>query len=250
MIKPTPSFTVCAAFIFLCFGVTPQANAALVYSNFTLPCGSPGFNLTGSSISAPQTNITVGFNPQEVSIDKSVPCGHPGGGDPSLDFSNEGIPLLNNPSAGSAFSIYWGMQPPGPPIMPGAAGIQFNLPMDATGGIKPPNPNIDGSYGYNFNATDGTNIFDIFFTITGSAPMDTTSWVLQPPGPPNLPAVQFNFNFLTAGDPTLSFLVYENGQQLSFSPASNVPEPATYTLLLAGLGLIRFMARRKQDFTA
>lgn len=241
MTKLTSTFTICAALILLGIGVSPMANAALMLPNSTLADGTPVFDLVAKPPGPPvmPQEFVIGFNPI------LRPPGPPIM--PALDLANAGNPLIDNPSTSSGFSIFWGMKPPNPNI-PGS-GIQFNLPLDATGGIKPPTPNIDGSYGYDFSAADGTNIFDIFFTITGSAPMDTTSWVLKPPGPPNLPAVQFDFNFQSAGDPTLSFLVYENGQQLDFSPASSVPEPATYVMLLTGLGLVGFMARRKQNFS-
>jgi hypothetical protein len=245
MLKFTSTLTACAALLLLGIGMSPLANADPIPPNSTLIDGTSVFDLVAKPPGPPTMpqEFVIGFNP----ILK--PPGPPIM--PTLDLTNAGNPLIDNPSTSSGFSIFWGMKPPSPNI-PGPVGlpaVQFTLPMDATGGLKPPNPNIDGSYGYDFSATDGTNIFDIFFTITGSAPIDPTSWVLKPPGPPVLPAVQFDFNFLAAGDPTFSFLVYENGQQLSFSPASNVPEPATYTLLLAGLGLIGFMAHRKQNFS-
>ena len=37
---------------------------------------------------------------------------------------------------------------------------------------------------------------------------------------------------------------------LTGTPSTSVPEPATYTMLLAGLGLFCFMARRRNNFTA
>jgi hypothetical protein len=243
MSKLTSAFAASAALMLLNIGMAPLAIAAPTLSNITLPDGTPGFDLVARPPGPPvmPQEFVIGFNP----ILK--PPGPPT--IPTLDLGNAGNPLLDNPSTSSGFSLFWGMRPPGPPIIPGAVGsnIQFNLPVDATGGFKPPTPNIDGSYGYSFNATDGTNNFDIFFTITGSAPMDTSSWVLQPPGPPNLPAVQFNFSFQQLADPTLSFSVYENGQQLNFSPVDPVPEPQTYAMLLAGLGLIGFTVHRRKN---
>ena len=241
MSRLTSIFAARAAFILLGIGMAPVANAALMASNATLADGSPGFNLVEKDPGPTQSPVDflVGFNAVQVS---------PGPINlPTLDLGDASSPLLNNPATGTSFSIFWGMANPGPSQLPA---VQFTLPTDPAGGLHPPNPNLDGSYGYDFSATDGTNMFDIFFTITGSTAMDTASWGMVNPGPSQLPAVQFNFDFLAPADPTLSFLVYENGQQLSFSPIAAVPEPATYTMLLAGLGLIGFMARRKQIFTA
>ncbi len=41
-----------------------------------------------------------------------------------------------------------------------------------------------------------------------------------------------------------------NVDNLVLSPAAPVPEPQTYAMLLIGLGLIGFMARRREDLTA
>lgn len=240
MLKLTSTFTFCVALILLGIGMASTANADPIPSNATLPDGSPGFNLLGINPGPPDGNpgppdmqFIVGFNEQHP----------PSPNIPTIDLGNAGSPLLNNPATGTSFSIFWGMRDPGPVQLPA---VQFTLPTDpATGGLHPPNPNIDGSYGYNFGATYGGNTFDIFFTITGSTPMDTASWGMANPGPVQLPAVQFNFDFLAPADPTLYFLVYENGQQLNFSPIPPVPEPQTYAMLLPGLGLIGFMARRR-----
>jgi hypothetical protein len=132
------------------------------------------------------------------------------------------------------------------PTDPGRSSIQFNL-NDANG--RPIQPVLSGanSFNYGFSASDGTNTFNIFLTVTGASPLDPLSWGMTVPGPPDLPAVQFNFSFqaLTSGDPTLSFAVFENGQQLSFAAA--VPEPETYAMMLAGLGLLGFTARRRKQ---
>ena len=237
MTKLTSTFFACAALGLLGIGLAPMANADPIASNATLPDGSPGFNLLGANPGPPEMQFLVGFNelhPPSPNI-------------PTIDLGNAGSPLLNNPATGTSFSIFWGMVNPGPIQLPA---VQFTLPMDPAGGLKPPNPNVDGSYGYDFSATDGTNMFDIFFTITGSTPMDTASWGMINPGPSQLPAVQFNFDFMAPGDPTLSFMVTENGQQLNFSPVATVPEPETYTMLLAGLGLIGVMSRRRQELAA
>jgi hypothetical protein len=244
------------AFVFsaLVFG-SPAGSNAQTFSNFTLPGGPPGFELIGTSASGSQ-DIVVGYNPKEISVDKSVPWGHgPGGSSgptsPTLDLTDPKIPVLGNPSTSLNFGIFFGMLLPDPgtagSATAGPPGIQFNL-NDATGRPIVPVSGGANSFNYGFSASDGTNIFDIFFTVTGASPLDPLSWGMSVPGPPDLPAVQFNFSFQAPGDPTLSFSVFENGQQLEFSAA--VPEPETYAMLLAGLGLLVFAARRGKKIPA
>ena len=245
MLKSTSTFFACVALGLLGIFATSMAKADPIPSNATLPDGSPGFNLLGLNPGPPETNpgppemqFVIGFNPQKP----------PNPNTPTIDLADSGNPLIDNPAAGTGFSIFWGMVNPGPIQLPA---VQFTLPTDANGAFVPPNPctgvAATNSFCYGFSASDGTNVFDISLTITGSTPMDTGSWVSYNPGPPDLPAVQFNFDFMAPADPTLSFLVYENGQQLNFSPVSPVPEPQTYVMLLAGLGLTGFMVRRKAN---
>jgi len=243
MSKLTSTFTTCATLFLLGIGASPLANAALMFSNFTLTDGAPGFDLAARPSGPPVTpqEFFIGFNSTQM------PPGPPVV--PNLDFADAGSPLLNNPSTSSNFSVFWGMKTPNP-NSPGS-GILFNLPMNPTGGLIPPQP-VGGtnSFGYSFNATDGTNSFEIFLTITGSILNDAAGWVRIPSGYPTLPAVQFNFSLQSAVDPTRFFIVYENGQQLNFSPAATVPEPPNYTMLLSGLGVMGFTARRRKGFTA
>jgi hypothetical protein len=225
-------------------GVSGNSHALPIMPNATLPDGSPGFNLLGAETSLPAVQLPavqflVGFNAVHP----------PNPNAPTLDLTRPPNPNINNPDTGSAFSIYWGMIDPGPINLPA---IQFTgLTDPATGGLYPPSPcsSDPASFCFDFGATDGTNTFDIAFTITGATALDTASWGMANPGPTQLPAVQFNFDFmnttlLAAGDPTFAFSVTENGNPLSFS----VPEPSS--ILLIGSGIIGLFATRKIRISA
>ncbi|MEJ2574450.1 MAG: PEP-CTERM sorting domain-containing protein [Gammaproteobacteria bacterium] len=208
--------------------------SALIVPNAALYDGSPGFSLVGSpdvpNPGSPGVQLLTGFNAQSPTTS----------GLPTLDLGNAGDPLINNPDSGSTFSIFWGMELPA---------VQFNLPADANGALYPPSPCLSGSFCYNFNASDGTNSYQVSFVITGPAGAEISNWTAITNWPvldlldlasPDLPAVQFNFDLtsstlLVAADPQLSFSVTENQQPLRFS----VPEPATVFLMAAGImGLV------------
>jgi hypothetical protein len=226
------------------FGLAARSHAAIA-SSFTLPDTSQGFAIkvneaeehqggwggggsggggSGGGRSAGAREVAVGFNARSAT-------GAVGNLDfiPTLDLANPGNPVIVNPSTSSDFRIFWGILP----VDPGS--FRFTFPTVP----RPPvqiNPN---SFTYEFGAIDGTNVYDFLFTVTGSTPLDPLSWVEQVPGTPDFPAVQFDFSFQAPGDPTLAFVVTENGQTLTFSA---VPEPATLALFgmaIAGLATTR-----------
>jgi len=210
-------------------GSSGNAHALPIMPNATLPDGSPGFSLLGAETSLPAVQLPavqflVGFNAVHP----------PSPNAPTLDLADVGSPLINNPDTGSAFSIFWGMKNPGPNGLPS---VQFTLPTDPdTGLLYPPSPCLldltGNSSCYDFSAVDGNNnTFDISFTISGPTAIDPTSWVLTQPGPGQFSAIQFDFDFQAAGDPTFSFNVTENGAPLAFS----VPEPSTLFLMSSGI---------------
>jgi len=223
-------------------GASGNAHALPIMPNATLPDGSPGFSLLGTETSLPAVQLPavqflVGFNAVHP----------PNPNAPTLDLTKPPNPNINNPDTGLAFSIFWGMKQPGPIGLPA---VQFTLPTDPdTGLLYPPSPCspiladtfISGaSCSYEFSAVDGNNnTFDINFAITGPSDIDPASWVLKNPGPNGFSAVQFEFNFQAAGDPTISFNVTENGTPLAFS----VPEPST--LFLFGSGIIGLLANKQ-----
>lgn len=204
--------------------------SAVIMPNTTLYDGSPGFSLSGatefSDTGLPAVQFITGFNAQSPTASTG----------PTLDLGNANVPLINNPDTGSSFSLFWGMDLPA---------VQFVLPSDVDGVLYPPSPCLTdilntGSYCYNFDASDAVNIFHISFMFTGPTGATLSNWTAVPnPGPPGLPAVQFNFDFadttLLAGDPLLSFSVSEDGLPMRFS----VPEPGTVSLMVVGLlGLV------------
>lgn len=203
----------------LILGLGTAVQAAPIEPNALLPDDSPGFDLLGRP---PNPNLgaalLIGFNVKP-----------PNPNAPALDLADPQRPVVQpGPiSVGPGpISLYFGWKSPGP--------IQFSLPMDAFGNFYPPNPCVAGGEAvcYDFGASDGANRFDVFLQITGGT-IDPASWVMQNPGPPTLPAVQFEFVFLDLpANPALSFHVLENGEPLNFAP---VPLPAAFWCLGSGL---------------
>lgn len=218
-----------ALIVVLVFCGSGSVQAELIEPNVLLPDGSPGFALVGRP---PNPNlgaeILIGFNAKP-----------PNPSAPALDLADPQNPVATRPGPPtvSAFSLYFGWASPGP--------NQFSLPTDVLGNFYPPNPCVLTSGGeavcYDFEASDGTNQFDVSLQITGGA-IDAASWVMIKPGPPSLPAVQFEFSFLEPPvNPALSFHIMENREPLSFAP---VPVPAAVWLFGSGLLGLLGCARR------
>jgi hypothetical protein len=67
-------------------------------------------------------------------------------------------------------------------------------------------------------------------------------------GTDTTPGDGFSFDGLAAGDYALSFLGFsEGGAYGGVVSATPVPEPETYAMLLAGLGMVGFMIKRRRS---
>ncbi len=109
---------------------------------------------------------------------------------------------------------------------------------------------------YQFNLTDRANnkFFDVFFdfSTTSGGLVDASSFITFNPQPdiPGFGAdLGLTFSVTSLSDITLMMRVSDaGGNQLSF--AAPIPEPETYAMLLAGLGLLSFATRRRKQKTA
>lgn len=54
------------------------------------------------------------------------------------------------------------------------------------------------------------------------------------------------FPFGTPGTPGSGFVINNGGGSLNFTPTPAIPEPETYALMLAGLGVVGFLTRRRR----
>lgn len=140
-------------------------------------------------------------------------------------------------------------------VGPGALGAIDNLPI-AISNIVPMGIFQDV---YSFTLVDpgmlsgnavainfgGYNILGLTITL-----QDSSFAVI---GSDSSPDTGFTFNSLAAGTYALNVLGYANGSQGGFyaggfiAETAPIPEPETYALLLAGIGVISFVASRRKS---
>jgi hypothetical protein len=85
------------------------------------------------------------------------------------------------------------------------------------------------------------HVFNSIFSF-GPGPVDAASWVGFNPQP-DPPGFEFGASFTMAGDAFMRFQVTEDGVPLSF--ALDTPEPATWSLMIAGFALTGAGLRRR-----
>jgi hypothetical protein len=183
-----------------------------------------GAPLVASGGPAPiNPGVLVGLNPQPL-----PPFPAP---DVSLNLSDPGGPVYTLPPLPGLqlYMISWGMDAGGP--------VSFQPPHPAPGDPL--------QYMFTGNAQSG-DIYTVTFTLGGFNPGSFVELNPQPLPPFPDPGFGFVEFGLTAGgvDPTLTFNVTSGNTTFGFSPA--VPEPDTDAMLLAGLGLLGFIGRRKK----
>ena len=134
-------------------------------------------------------------------------------------------------------------------------GNVFGFLRNEGGEISQSFDNVAGSYSFSFDSEQRTSwrsggAQTLSVRIDGNAiwsgtPGDTWS------------TFSFNASNVTSGSHTLSFRgtnlsgaldtsVFVDNVHLNFSPVSTIPEPETYAMMLAGLGLLGVIARRRQ----
>ncbi len=121
----------------------------------------------------------------------------------------------------------------------------FDMPSTATGGLSGIHVNggsslIDFTYLGLFQGAVGSGtLVSSVSSIIGAATLDLTSFILPAANPyPNAYYLQ-----VTGKDMATTGLNPGYGGTIAVSP---VPEPKTYAMLLAGLGLLAFTARRRR----
>ncbi len=120
-----------------------------------------------------------------------------------------------------------------------------SLAVDASN--QPIVSNVSGGAPVSVSSGGGpTGIFDFRFDLTGPkqarlTALETVSWYATFSQPVSLTSSSFAMHVqgLTEGQ----------GGSAWYTPTPQVPEPETYALMLVGLGLLGFTARRKNSFT-
>lgn len=234
MKKLTQSFSACGALILFGFSVTPLAHASVISYDFTAYIDSM-FKYDAAITKS--TTVTSSTTLGALVSDGDTIHGH--------FYYDEAMPLgpyqPAQPPQGS-YQIYYGQG--GLDYSIDQSGLQY---LSGGGWSILQVANNANSFGWDTfslytEIAGGTTILNLYNT-AGTAFNDSSI-------PSMLPRNQFGIAFLESG------WVFSGGDQfhltmniasLTPTPITTVPEPATYTMLLAGLGLMAFAGRRKRN---
>ena len=191
-----------------------------VMPNYTFPDGTRGFMLQATNPGLIDPCWLIGFGPVTGANSPVT----------TLDLTHPAAAIFNSPADGGPFMLEWSI-------------VDFG-----DGSVTPPPaPNADGLTSFQ-HTLDG-HLFDSTFAF-GPGPVDAASWVAFNPQP-DPPGFEFGVNF-TFGPPDafLRFQVTEDGTPLNFALEGGVPEPTTWSLLIAGFALAGAGLRRRRRAVA
>lgn len=232
----------CSALILLGVGMTPSAQAAFVAFDFTATIKYM-YEYDASSNTSTFVNSSTTLGAQVSNVD--IIHGH--------FYYDQSMPVLTGyqpaqPAQGT-YVAYGGQE--GLDFSTGQSGFQF------ASGANP------GALLVANNASSLNGIDDFGF---GIYPIDLPGiWQIAILDLSDSSGTVFNSSAIPSALPldrfsnaTLdySWLIYSSGDQFHFnadivsltpSPGATVPEPATYTLLIAGFGLLGFTTRRRKQ---
>ena len=229
----TKRFIACAAFILASVGMSPLANAWTFYSSGTIDFGydwggvfgNPSSSLIGQTYSQLYTLDPSLFASQNFTSDSSQGSG-------SLTGSATDTVTVGGVSKTFTFDLN-----------------TYDGSLDVVNTLTQFGYGYDEAYLYNQgNLTDGSSIVAQSYAYSYANPFNigpnffqNWSYTLQP-GDYNYLTEWFGLNTALGG---VQFQGAPNFMSISYT--STVPEPPTYAMLLAGLGLIGFMTLRKQQ---
>lgn len=231
----------CSALILLGVGMTPSAQAAIVAFDFT---ATSNYMYEYDASSNTSTFINSSTMPGALVSDVNTIHGH--------FYYDQAMPLgpwqPAQPAQGS-YVAYGGQE--GLDFSIGQSGFQFASGANPGALLVANNASsLNGidNFGFGIYPNDLPGIWQIAILDLS----DSSGTVFNSSAIPSaLPLDRFSNATLD-----YSWLIYSSGDQFHFnadivsltpSPGATVPEPATYTLLLAGFGLLGFITRRRKQ---